>query len=260
MGSHVVMVARDRSRGEAALDLARRRSGAKSLSLLLCDVGSLAAVRELAAAVLATHPRLDILINNAGSVNAVLQTTAEGIERTFAANYLGHFLLTRLLLPLLERSLPSRVVSVTSVAHRSATLDFENLQFERGGYGIMRAYGRSKLAQVLFTRELARRLAGSGVTAFSLHPGAVATGIWSHAPKVARPFLALIRPFMLSAEKAADAIVYLATSPGIEAESGAYFERTRQVEPSGTARDRSAAERLWTESERLAGLRCTTST
>ena len=258
MGSRVVMVARNRSRGEAALDLARRRSGAMSLSLLVGDLASMAAVRGLAATVTETSPRLDILVNNAGSVNLGRHTTPEGFEQTFAANYLGHFLLTTLLLPLLIRSRPSRIVNVSSAAYRQATLDFDNLQFERGGYGIMRAYGRSKLAQILFTQELGRRLAGSGVSAYSLHPGAVATGIWSHAPKMTRPFVALIRPFMLSAERAADAIVYLATSPDVEGVTGGYFERTRHVEPSGVARDRGAALRLWTESERLAAPGCTT--
>jgi NAD(P)-dependent dehydrogenase (short-subunit alcohol dehydrogenase family) len=259
MGSQVVMVARSRARGEAALQLARRRSGVTRLSLLVCDIASMPAVRELATTVKATSPRLDILINNAGTVNAARLTTPEGIEQTFAANYLGHFLLTKLLLPLLETSRPSRVVNVSSAAHRQATLDFEDLQFAQGGYSIMRAYGRSKLAQILFTGELARRTAGSGVSAYSLHPGAVATGIWSHAPKITRPFLSLVKPFMLSAERAAEAIVYLATSPDVAHQSGEYFERARHVEPSATARDRAVAGRLWTVSERLAGCECTTS-
>jgi NAD(P)-dependent dehydrogenase (short-subunit alcohol dehydrogenase family) len=259
MGSHVIMLARDRSRGETALKVARRRSGTMTLSLLVCDMASMVAVKDVAATVIATTSRLDVLVNNAGSVNPGRRTTAGGVEQTFAANYLGHFLLTKLLLPLLTKSQPSRIVNVSSAAHRQATLDFDNLQFERGGYSVMRAYGRSKLAQILFTQELARRLAETGVSVFSLHPGAVATGIWSHAPKIARPFVALVKPFMLNAERAADAIVYLASSPEVEGQSGEYFERTRHVQPSAVARDWAVAARLWIESERLAGLECTTS-
>src|SRR5262245_42792028 len=186
MGASVITVARSVEKGKAAARAVRDSAGVDNVSSMACDLSSMADVRRLAAKVLETAPRLDVLVNNAGSVNAEYQLTSEGFERTFAANYLGHFLLTNLLLPLLVSSSPARIVNVSSVGHRQGTLDFTNLQFEKGGYGVMKAYGRSKLAQILFTRELARRLEGTGVVVNSVHPGAVATGIWSHAPWFAR--------------------------------------------------------------------------
>jgi NAD(P)-dependent dehydrogenase (short-subunit alcohol dehydrogenase family) len=220
----------------------------------------MAAVRRLAAEVLATQPEIHVLVNNAGSVNPVRRTTPEGIEQTFAANYLGHFLLTERLLPRLLESAPARIVNVSSIGHRQGDFDLDDLQFERGGYSIMRAYNRSKLAQVLFTRALARRLAGTRVTVTSLHPGAVATNIWSFAPWYARVLLAPIKPFMLTAARGADTIVYLAASPDVEGQSGGYYEKNVHVEPSALARDAALGERLWAESERLVQLALRTGT
>jgi len=251
MGAHIVMVARNRQKGEIAIAAARERAGSDKFSLMLCDVSSMSDVRRLAAEILAQMPRLDVLVNNAGSVNDARRITGEGFEQTFAANYLGHFLLTQLLLPLLKSSTPSRIVNVSSMAHRQGTLDFDNLQFERGGFSIMKAYGRSKLAQVLFTHELAGRLAGTGVTVNSLHPGAVATRIWSHAPWFTRPVLAAAQLFMLTPAQGAERIVYLATSPEVEGQTGGYYDKNRRVEPSGLTRDGAMAARLWEESVRL---------
>ena len=251
MGAHIVMVARDRQKAETAIVAARERSGSDKFSLMLCDMSSMSGVRRFAAEVLATIPRLDVLVNNAGSVNDTRHITAEGLEQTFAANYMGHFLLTQLLLPLLKASAPSRIVNVSSVGHRQGTLDFDNLQFEKGGFSIMKAYGRSKLAQIVFTRELARRLAGTGVTVNSLHPGAVATRIWSHAPWFTRPVLAVAQLFMLTPEQGAERIVYLAASPEVEGQTGGYYDKNTRVEPSALARDEAIAARLWEESVRL---------
>jgi retinol dehydrogenase-14 len=251
MGAHIVMVARNRQRAETAIVAARERSRSDKFSLMLCDVSSTNDVRRLAAEILATIPRLDVLVNNAGSVNDARRITGEGLEQTFAANYLGHFLLTHLLLPLLKSSAPSRIVNVSSMAHRQGTLDFDNLQFERGGFSTMKAYSRSKLAQILFTHELARRLAGTGVTANSLHPGAVATRIWSHAPWFTRPVLAVAQLFMLTPEQGAERIVYLAASPEVEGQTGGYYDKNKRVEPSALARDEAIAARLWEESVRL---------
>lgn len=253
-GGTVVMTARDRRRGEAALAAARARSGAGAVSLVLCDLGSQADVRRLAAACRAEHPRLDVLVNNAGSVSAVRKVTVDGLEQTFAVNHLGPFLLTNLLLDLLERSAPARVVNVASVAHRRGDLDFENLQYERGGYAVMKAYARSKLANVLFTAELARRMEGRGVAVNCVHPGVVATSIWSRAPWFARPLLAVAKRFMLAPEEGARAIVRLAASPELEGRTGGYYERSELARPSRLAQDEALARRLWDVSARLVQL------
>jgi NAD(P)-dependent dehydrogenase (short-subunit alcohol dehydrogenase family) len=254
MGAEVVLVGRDRARGEAAVAAVKRRSGSRAVVLMRCDFASLTQIRALAANVVATRPKLHILVNNAGSVSPSRVLTEDGIERTFAVNHLGPFLLTNLLLDLLRRSAPARVVTVASAAHRQGDMPFDDLQFESGRYGIMRAYARSKLANVLFTTELARRLGGTGVTANCLHPGAVATNIWSHAPWYTRPLLAVAKLFMISAEKGADTIVYLAVSPEVEGLTGGYYERNRRVLPSAIAQDEAIAKRLWERSAAVVGL------
>jgi retinol dehydrogenase-14 len=256
-GAHVVMVSRDRRRGEEALAAVKARSGSDNVSLLHCDMASMAAVRALAGNVRARHSRLDVLVNNAGSAKSAREVTEDGLEWTFAANYLGHFLLTSLLVDLLRTSAPARVVNVSSAGHRTGAIDLENLQFERGGYSTLRAYGRSKLAQILFTRELARRLQHSGVTVNALHPGAVATGIWTKAklPWYARAPIAVAKALLMrTPSQGADRIVYLATSADVEGLTGGYYEKDRLVEPSPAARDQALARRLWDESAKLAGL------
>jgi NAD(P)-dependent dehydrogenase (short-subunit alcohol dehydrogenase family) len=251
LGAEVVMVARDPQRGEDALAAVRARSGSAAVSLLLCDMASLTAVRGLAAGYRARHSRLDVLVNNAGSVNDQRRTTEDGVERTFATNYLGSFLLTNLLLDLLKKSAPARVINVSSIAHRRATLDFDNLQFQNGGYSVMGAYGRSKLAQILFTRELAERLKGTGVTVNAVDPGTVGTNIWSHAPWFVRPVFAVLRHFMLPSTAGAEPIVRLATGVDVEGQSDGYYERFRLVEAAPLVRDSSIAKRLWDESVTL---------
>jgi retinol dehydrogenase-14 len=257
MGATVVIVARDHARGQEALTTINARTGNSNVYLLVCDMSSMANVRTLAENFSSQHARLDVLVNNAGSVSGTHRITPEGFEWTFAANYLGHFLLTNLLLPLLRKSAPARIVNVSSVGHRQATVDFANLHFEKGGYSIMNAYGRSKLAQILFTRELARRLEGSGVTVNALHPGAVATGIWRKATLpwyVRAPIEVAKTLFMLTPAQGADRILYLATSPDIEGQTGGYYEKNRLVEPAPAARDSSLAARLWDESAKMVNL------
>jgi NAD(P)-dependent dehydrogenase (short-subunit alcohol dehydrogenase family) len=255
--ARVVIVGRDAARIEAARADIVGRSGSKEVSPLTCDFSSQAAIRALAEAFRSRHARLDVLVNNAGGVNKARRLTADGIEMTFAVNHLGYFLLTNLLLELLVRSAPARVVSVASVGHRRASLDFDDLGFERG-YSIMRAYGRSKLANVLFAAELARRLAGTGVTSNSLHPGAVATNIWSGAPLWAKPIIHLFfRPSFISSERGADAIVQLAARPELEGVTGQYFEDGKPSVPAPLARDAALARRLWDVSARLVHLEST---
>lgn len=255
-GAQVVMVGRDPARTEAAVASVGARSGSGLVSQLLCDFSSLRAVRALAKSFLARHDRLDVLVNNAGGVNKRRRLTPDGIEMTFAVNHLGCFLLTNLLRELLVLSAPARVVTVASVGHRRGTLDFDDLGFERG-YSIMRAYARSKLANVLFAAELARRFAGSGVTSNSLHPGAVDTNIWSGAPAWAKPLIwTLMRPFFISAEQGARRIVQLAASPELENVTGQYFEKGKRVEPAPLARDTALATRVWDVSSAMVGLPC----
>ncbi|HEU5181009.1 MAG TPA: SDR family oxidoreductase [Candidatus Polarisedimenticolia bacterium] len=252
-GARVIITGRDRARTESALADIVARSGSKDVSSLIGDFSSQAAIRELAAAVQRGHDRLHILVNNAGGVNRTRRLTAEGIEATFAVNHLGPFLLTNLLLDLLVRSAPARVITVASIGHRQGSLDFNDLGFERG-YSIMRAYARSKLANVLFAEELALRLKGRGVTSNSVHPGSVNTNIWSGAPPWAKPFIALFRPFFISAEKGAGHVVALATRPDLDGVTGKYFEKEKMVEPAPLARDMALARRFWEVSASLVHL------
>jgi NAD(P)-dependent dehydrogenase (short-subunit alcohol dehydrogenase family) len=253
LGGRVVLVGRDRGRTDAAVAAVQARAGARAASYL-CDFASQASIRQLAAAVRNDHSRLEVLVNNAGGVHKQRSVTVDGIETTFATNHLGYFLLTNLLLDLLIRSAPARIVTVASIGHRRGTLDFDDLGFERG-YGIMKAYTRSKLANVLFANELARRLSGTGVTSNSLHPGNVATKIWSGAPSWAKPIVALVfRPFFISAEKGGATIVQLAASPELEGVTGEYFEGRRPVLPSVLARDEALRRRLWEVSAKLVGV------
>jgi retinol dehydrogenase 14 len=255
MGAEVVIVARDPKKGDAAAIDIRARSGSTKVSLLTCDFSSQAAIRKLAEEYRAAHTRLDILVNNAGAVNKDRKVTVDGIEQTFAVNHLGYFLLTSLLLDLVEKSAPSRIVNVASTGHYRGDLDFDDMGYEKGGYSIMRAYHRSKLANVLFTRELAKRLAGKDVTVTSLHPGVVATNIWSGAPGWAAPILGIAKSlFMITPEESAARIVYLATSPDVAGKSGGYFDANVERAPAKLAQDEALAARLWKESARMTGL------
>jgi retinol dehydrogenase-14 len=254
LGARVVMVGRDRARTAAAAAAVASRAATSEPSYLLCDFSSQAAIRALAQDVRARFDRLDVLVNNAGGVNKSRRLTVDGIEATFAVNHLGYFLLTNLLLDLMVKSAPARIVTVASVAHRRGTLDFDDLSFERG-YSLLRAYSRSKLANVLFASELARRLAGTGVTSNSLHPGSVDTNIWSGAPLWAKPLIqVLFRPFFIKADLGAARIVQLAASPELEGLSGKYFEEGTPVAPAPLARDEGLARRLWDASARMVGL------
>jgi retinol dehydrogenase-14 len=253
-GHHVVMVGRNPAKLRAAVKRVRHESPDVPVESFESDFASLANVRELADQLLAAYPRIDVLVNNAGTVFDKRTLTEDGFESTFQVNHLGGFLLTELLLDRIVESAPARIVTTSSVGHYSGTMAFDDLGFERG-YQIMRAYGRSKLANVLYTRHLARRLEGTGVTANALHPGAVATNIWSGAPWFARPVLAIgKRLFMVSSATGGERITYLATSPEVEGSTGGYYEQNKLKEPSDVARDDAVAERLVTVSRELVGL------
>jgi NAD(P)-dependent dehydrogenase (short-subunit alcohol dehydrogenase family) len=253
-GAKVVMVGRDAAKTARCLEQVRAAAPGSEATSLLCDFSRQDDVRRFAEEVLRRFDRIDVLVNNAGTVLNERTMTKEGIETTFAVNHLGYFLLTQLLLDRIVQSAPARIVNVASAAHRYATLDFDDLSFERGYRGV-RAYARSKLANVLFTRVLARKLAGTGVTANCLHPGAVATAIWSGAPPWMRPIIWLIGKFtFISAEQGGRHIVELVTSPELSDTTGQYFEEGKLVEPSRLARDESVGQRLWEASVRLTGL------
>jgi retinol dehydrogenase 14 len=247
LGATLVIVCRNRERGEPALREIREQSGNESVELMLADFSSQDAIRELARAYEQTHQRLHVLVNNAGVILRKRHLTVDGLEATFAINHLAYFLLTNLLLPLIRKSAPARIVNVASAVHASGMVDFDDLQSERN-YGSMRAYGQSKLGNVLFTYELARRLEGSGVTANCLHPGVIATGIARDFPAAIR---GPVRVFSRSVGKGAETSIHLAASPEVEGVSGKYFVDKKQVESSESSRDREIAHRLWQVSEDL---------
>ena len=248
-GASVVTVCRAPDRGERALEEIRRRSGG-DVTLVVADLGSQRSIRALAARLIATLPRIDVLVNNAGLIMDERVLTENGLETTFAVNHVGYFLLTRLLEPKLAASAPARVVNVSSRAHRSGTLRFDDLMGARG-YDGWRAYAQSKLANVVFTYELARRLAGMGVTANSLHPGVIATNFGHTAPRLLRLGMSIARPFMKSPARGAETSIYLASSPEMEGVTGKYFESCRAVRSSDESYDRDIATRLWQVSEEL---------
>ena len=250
-GAQVVLVSRDRARGEAAAaELAA--SGGPAPRLELADLASMGQVRALADR-LGSLERIDVLVNNAGLMAGQRRVTADGFDEVFAVNHLAPFLLTNLLLGKLAAASPARVITVSSDAHTAARLDLDDLQLEHG-WQSWRAYANSKLANILFTRELARRLKGSGVTANCAHPGLVRTRFGREAQLPMRVAVTLARPFMSSPQRGARTIVYLATSPQVAGETGGYYVRSRLREPSPAARDDTTARRLWQLSEELTGL------
>jgi NAD(P)-dependent dehydrogenase (short-subunit alcohol dehydrogenase family) len=252
-GARVVMVGRDPHRTEQAVAQVKAAGASSQVSGLICDFSSQAAIRLMADTFRAGNDRLDVLVNNAGGVNKTRTMTVDGIETTFAVNHLGPFLLTNLLLDLIVKSAPARVVTVASVGHVHGTLDFDDLGFERG-YSIMRAYGRSKLANILFANELARRLSGTGVTSNSLHPGSVNTRIWSGAPWWSKPFIQLARLFFSSAETGGSYIAALVTRPDLSTVTGRYFDKATMTAPSALAQDPDLARRLWEVSAAMVGV------
>ena len=252
-GAAVVMVARDRERGEAARDEIAQATGSGVVELAMCDLASQLQVRELAAEMAQRHPVLHVLVHNAGLILGARILTEDGIETTFAVNHLAPFLLTRLLHGQLAAAGAARVVTVASEAHRGAEIDFDDPSAERG-YSSWRAYARSKLANILFTRELARRTEGSGIVASCLHPGVVRSGFGRQGSLLVRAWFKLAGPLLVSAEKGADTAVWLASAPEAEAAGAGYYIRRRPARPSRAARDPEAARRLWRLSERLTGL------
>jgi NAD(P)-dependent dehydrogenase (short-subunit alcohol dehydrogenase family) len=254
MGAQVVVAARNRSKGESALAEINSRSGNDSAELADLDLASTASIRAFADGFLRSHERLDVLLNNAGLTLRKRSETADGFETTFGVNHLGHFLLTALLRDRLVASAPARVVNVASGAHRYARhgLDFDDLMSTKR-YRPFITYGRSKLANILFTRELARRLDGTGVTANALHPGFVASNFARDGDtgRLGNIAMVLGSPFAISPAKGAQTSVFLASSPTVEGVTGQYFAKCALATTSAAATDDDAARRLWTVSEQL---------
>jgi retinol dehydrogenase-12 len=253
-GASVVVVGRSRERCEATVETIRRAVAEPRVEFLLADLSSQAEIRRLAREVQARYPRLDVLVNNAGAMFMRRQESVDGIEMTFALNHLAYFLLTNLLLDRLKASAPARIVSVSSDAHHWAKrIDFEDLQGLRRFRGF-HAYAQSKLANLLFTFELARRLEGTGVTANALHPGFVATNIFAGNGAVGWLMRAGAGLLAISPEEGARTSIMLATAPELEGVSGRFFVHGKAVMPSRASQDQAAARRLWDVSEAMTGL------
>ncbi len=252
MGATVIMVCRDRKRSEPVVQEIRQETGNPLVELMLCDFSSQESIRQFAAEYRQRYDRLHVLVNNAGALMPHRSVTVDGYETTFAVNHLGYFLLTNLLLDLIKVSAPARIINVSSGAHAAGRIHFDDLMGERR-YSAWMAYGQSKLANILFTKELARRLDGSGVTVNALHPGFVRTRFGTGS-KGSAFLMGLLSPFTITPEQGAETSIYLASSPAVEGVTGEYFVRKRVAKPSAEARDAAVAKRLWQVSEELTGL------
>jgi NAD(P)-dependent dehydrogenase (short-subunit alcohol dehydrogenase family) len=262
MGARIVQVARDHERGQLAMKRLAERAPGITHSIYYADLSLLSEMQRVASEIVAAESHIDVLMNNAGAMFGTRQLTADGLERTFALNYMSYFVLTHGLRARLLGSAPARVVNTASNAHLTARLDIDDLQSaraHRGGLesrvpywgGGFQLYARSKLCDILFTRELARRLAGTGVTANCDHPGFVATRFGDESGGLLALGTAVAKHFAITAEQGARTMIYLASSPDVAQVTGEYFYRCRPIAPSRAGRDDAMAERLWAESERL---------
>jgi retinol dehydrogenase 12 len=252
-GARIVFIARDRNRGEATLAKLDAKAPGLSHKVHYADLSLVAEMKRVAAEIAASEPRIDVLINNAGAAFAQRQVTAEGFELTFALNHLSYFVVTAGLRERLLGSTPARIVSTSSTAHMGMKVDLDDLQ-TKNGYSSLKAYGRSKLENILFTRELARRLQGTGVTANCLHPGVVATRFGHESGGVLQPFLKALQIFAISPEKGAETIVYLASSPDVASVTGEYFAKNKIAKTSAAAQDMGVAAALWAKTAELTGV------
>jgi NAD(P)-dependent dehydrogenase (short-subunit alcohol dehydrogenase family) len=254
MGARIVLAARDASRGEATLAKLRQASPGLTHSAHYGDLSRVAEMKRVAAAIAAAEPRIDVLINNAGAMFGSRKVTEDGLEMTFAVNHVAYFVLTHGLRDRLLAAAPgARVVNTSSDAHKGNQIDFDDLQSSQD-YRAFRVYGRSKLCNILYTRELARRWAGTGITANSLHPGFVATRFGDQSGGAMSFVIRAAKTFAISPEKGAETILYLASSPDVAGVSGKYFYQCREATPTKEAQDDESARRLWQETEKLAGV------
>jgi retinol dehydrogenase 12 len=250
-GARIVFVARDHARGAETLRHLRAIAGHDDHAVHYADLSLLAEQKRVAREIAASEPRIDVLINNAGAMFAGRQMTADGLEKTFALNHMSYFTVTNLLLPKLEPG--ARIVSTASDAHKGAKLNFDDLQSAKS-YSSFGVYGKSKLCNILFTRALARRLAGTGVTANCLHPGFVATRFGHQSSGLMVGLIKVAQNFALTPEQGAQTIVYLASSPEVEGQSGGYYVKSRIATPTREAQNDADATRLWDVSAQIAGV------
>jgi NAD(P)-dependent dehydrogenase (short-subunit alcohol dehydrogenase family) len=251
-GARIVFVARDRERGEATLKHLNAIAPGAMHSAHYGDLSLISEMKRVAGAIAAADPKIDVLVNNAGALFTSRQETADGLEMTFALNHMSYFVVTNALLGPLKAAGNARIVSTASDAHKGAKLDFDDLQMKQN-YSAFRAYGRSKLMNILFIRELARRLAGSGVTANCLHPGFVATRFGDNNPGLTSIAIKLGKNFALTPEQGAQTIVYLASSDDVAGKSGGYYYKNKMIAPTRVAQNDADAKRLWDISAKLAG-------
>jgi NAD(P)-dependent dehydrogenase (short-subunit alcohol dehydrogenase family) len=243
-GMTILMVVRNKNKGEQAREEIIAATGNNNIELYTCNLSVQAEIAQVAAEIKARHSKIDILINNAGLIIPEYQTSADGIEMTFAVNHLAPFLLTHLLLDLLKKGDEPRIITVSSEAHRFSRLDFNDIASPKK-YSAWLAYGNSKLANILFTRQLAREVEKYGITANCLHPGAVATNFGAGYKGLAGTFFSLFRPFFITPEKGAQTTIYLASSPEVKATTGLYFDKRKPKKPNKEALSDFNAKKLW---------------
>ena len=253
LGARLVLVARDPARAEATLAALRAQAGAAAHRAYYADLSRIAEMKRVAAEIAAAEPRIDLLVNNAGALFGGRRLTADGLERSFALNHMAYFVLTHGLRERLFAAAPARVVNTASTMHRVAWLDFDDLQYAKFYSGVF-AYARTKLANVLFTRELARRWAGSGVTVNCFHPGFTRTRFGNQSGLLLAPFVFAAKAFAIPPARGAGTLLHLASAPEVAEVTGGYFVRSRLAQPSHAAQDDEAARRLWDESARIAGI------
>jgi NAD(P)-dependent dehydrogenase (short-subunit alcohol dehydrogenase family) len=258
MGAKLVLVCRNEAKAREAIRDIEAQSKARDVELIVGDLASQAEVRRVAAEYKAKHARLDVLLNNAGVLVPSRRETVDGIEETLAINHLAPFLLTHLLVDVLAASGPARVINVSSTAHYRGKMRWDDLQYKRGGYSAMGAYSQSKLCNILFTRELARRLPEMGAkeaTTNTLHPGVIASGFGQTYGGIFSVLIKIARPFFSTPEEGAKTQVWLSSSPDVAGVTGKYFDKCAEKKTSRAARDEAAPRRLWEISETMTGLR-----
>ncbi|XP_068615142.1 retinol dehydrogenase 12-like [Brachionichthys hirsutus] len=243
-GAKVIMACRDMEKAQAAVKEIAERSGNQNVTCMKLDLGDTKSIREFAEAINSGEPKVNILINNAGVMACPFGKTADGFEMQIGINHIGHFLLTHLLIDLIKRSAPARIVNVSSMAHSWSSIDLEDINSEKS-YDKKKAYSQSKLANILFTRSLAKRLEGTGVTTYSLHPGVVQTDLYRHLPGPQLAVVRLVTPFTKSSVQGAQTSIYCAVEPSLEKESGGYYRDCAPANCSAAGKDDKLAQELW---------------